>query len=111
MYNYNYYYTSWLAHYGMKHKSGRYSYGTGDRPYRHDPVRKARRFLGISAALLGVSVAAAVIALGGPSAIASSGGFFTSSIGRKAMKDILKFVGAGALGVAAVKVMQMPRRE
>ena len=52
MYNYNYYYTSWLAHYGMKHKSGRYAYGSGDRPYRHEFFKKVI----LSAAVVGVSV-------------------------------------------------------
>ena len=107
MYNYNRYYTSWLAHYGMKYKSGRYSYGTGDRPYRHDPhssMRRALKKAGIGAALLGVSVIGASTLLFGPGSIAIKGGFFTSSIAHKAMKDILKFVGAAALGVAAVKV-------
>ena len=36
MYSYNPYYEKYLAHYGVKHKSGRYPWGSGDRPYQGD---------------------------------------------------------------------------
>lgn len=31
------YYENYLAHYGIKRKSGRYPFGSGDRPYQHSP--------------------------------------------------------------------------
>lgn len=36
MYSYNPYYANYLAHYGVKHKSGRYPWGSGERPNQHD---------------------------------------------------------------------------
>lgn len=42
MYSYNPYYANYLAHFGIKGKSGRYPYGSGDRPYQHDPHAKKR---------------------------------------------------------------------
>lgn len=36
MYSYNPYYEKYLAHYGVKHKSGRYPWGSGERPYQGD---------------------------------------------------------------------------
>ena len=40
MYSYNPYYANYLAHFGIKRKSGRYPYGSGDRPHQHDGKRK-----------------------------------------------------------------------
>ena len=36
MYSYNPYYANYLAHFGIKHKSGRYPWGSGERPNQHD---------------------------------------------------------------------------
>ena len=36
MYSYNPYYEKHLAHFGIKHKSGRYPWGSGERPYQGD---------------------------------------------------------------------------
>ena len=36
MYSYNPYYEKYLMHFGIKHKSGRYPWGSGDRPYQGD---------------------------------------------------------------------------
>lgn len=35
MYSYNPYYAQYLMHYGVAKRSGRYPYGSGDRPYQH----------------------------------------------------------------------------
>ena len=43
MYSYNPYYANYLAHYGTKEHSGRYPFGSGDRPYQHSP-RKLKKF-------------------------------------------------------------------
>ena len=43
MYSYNPYYEKYIAHYGVAKKSGRYPYGSGDRPYQHDP-KKLKKF-------------------------------------------------------------------
>ena len=37
MYSYNPYYANYLMHYGTPQHSGRYPYGSGDRPYQHAP--------------------------------------------------------------------------
>lgn len=111
MYNYNYYYTSWLAHYGMKHKSGRYAYGSGDRPYRHEFVKK----LSVSAAVVGVSVflarkmliASGVIkatsSLNASSGLKAIAGASNSlkSFGASAVSAIKGIVGNKALSIAA----------
>ena len=34
-----------LMHWGVKKRSGRYEYGSGDRPYQHDPAARRRSFL------------------------------------------------------------------
>lgn len=36
MLSYNPYYEKYLMHYGIAKKSGRYPYGSGDRPYQHE---------------------------------------------------------------------------
>ena len=39
MYSYNPYYEKYLAHFGVKHKSGRYPWGSGERPYQGDGAK------------------------------------------------------------------------
>lgn len=36
-------YSEFLAHEGIKYKSGRYEYGSGENPYQHDPHRLSKR--------------------------------------------------------------------
>ena len=43
MLSYNPYYANYIAHYGIKEHSGRYPFGSGDRPYQHSP-RKLKKF-------------------------------------------------------------------
>lgn len=44
MYSYNPYYSNYLMHYGTPQHSGRYPYGSGDRPYQHASI--GRKFIG-----------------------------------------------------------------
>lgn len=34
---------NYLLHWGIKRRSGRYAYGSGDRPYQHDPNKKSHK--------------------------------------------------------------------
>ena len=36
-------YENFLAHIGIKYKSGRYEYGSGENPYQHDPHHVLKR--------------------------------------------------------------------
>lgn len=43
MYSYNPYYANYLMHYGTPQHSGRYPWGSGERPYQHGGGPKAKR--------------------------------------------------------------------
>lgn len=57
MLSYNPYYANYLAHYGTKEHSGRYPFGSGDRPYQHEAggaykkkyAKRTNKFLASSA--------------------------------------------------------------
>ena len=53
-------YDNYLAHYGIKRKSGRYPWGSGKRPHQHEGGKDAVADIAILATWIGINVAAVV---------------------------------------------------